>query len=81
MLSSTYMILENPELTDADKATIKSCLMRLKAGILQKIPPTMDLENGIRNIFRQYDKEKSGKMTINELNALCLGVGVPLERK
>jgi len=47
------MMLENPELTDADKNTIKSCLMRMKAGILQKIPPTMDLENGIRNIFRQ----------------------------
>lgn len=53
MLASTQMILENEVLSDGDKATIKSCLMRMKAGILQKIPPTMDLENGVRNIFRQ----------------------------
>merc|ERR1719359_2524041 len=32
-------------------------------------------------MFNQYDKDKTGLITINELNALCLGVGVPLERK
>jgi Ca2+-binding EF-hand superfamily protein len=53
----------------------------LKSGILQKVPPTMNLETGIDNIFRQYDKDKTGVITINELNSLCLGVGVPLERK
>jgi len=41
----------------------------------------MNLETGIDNIFKQYDKDKSGQITINELNSLCLGVGVPLERK
>jgi len=41
----------------------------------------MNLETGIDNIFKQYDKDKSGQVTINELNSLCLGVGVPLERK
>jgi len=41
----------------------------------------MNLETGIDNIFRQYDKDKTGMITINELNSLCLGVGVPLERK
>jgi len=41
----------------------------------------MNLESGIDNIFKQYDKDRTGLITINELNALCLGVGVPLERK
>jgi len=53
MLSSTYMILEKSELTSNDKNIIKNCLYRLKAGILQKVPPTMNLETGIDNIFRQ----------------------------
>lgn len=53
----------------------------MKSGILQKVPPTMNLETGIDNIFKQYDKDKTGIISINELNALCLGVGVPLERK
>lgn len=75
------MILENPELTATDKTVIKNCLYKLKAGILQKVPPTMNLETGIDNIFRQYDKDRTGVITINELNSLCLGVGVPLERK
>jgi Ca2+-binding EF-hand superfamily protein len=81
MLSSTYMILENEDLSAQDKNVIKNCLYRLKAGILQKVPPTMNLETGIDNIFRQYDKDRTGMITINELNSLCLGVGVPLERK
>jgi Ca2+-binding EF-hand superfamily protein len=81
MLSSTYMVLENPELTASDKTIIKNCLYRLKSGILQKVPPTMNLETGIDNIFKQYDKDRTGVITINELNSLCLGVGVPLERK
>lgn len=41
----------------------------------------MNLETGIDNIFKQYDKDRTGVITINELNSLCLGVGVPLERK
>lgn len=41
----------------------------------------MNLETGIDNIFKQYDKDRTGMITINELNSLCLGVGVPLERK
>jgi len=41
----------------------------------------MNLETGIDNIFRQYDRDHSGLITINELNSLTLGVGVPLERK
>jgi Ca2+-binding EF-hand superfamily protein len=75
------MVLENEELTATDKNIIKNCLYKLKAGILQKVPPTMNLETGIDNIFRQYDKDKTGSIQINELNSLCLGVGVPLERK
>lgn len=81
MLCSTWMILENDVLTAQDKNTIKNCLARLKKGIEQKIPPMMSFESGIRNIFIQYDKDKGGFITINELNSLCLGVGVPLERK
>lgn len=75
------MILETAELSAQDKATVKNCLSRLKAGLMQKCPPMMSLDAGIRNIFNQYDKDKGGFITINELNALCLGVGVPLERK
>jgi len=81
MLSSSYLTLENEELTATDKNIIKNCLYKLKSGILQKVPPTMNLETGIDNIFKQYDKDKTGQITINELNSLCLGVGVPLERK
>jgi len=53
MLSSTYMVLENPDLTAMDKTIIKNCLYKLKAGILQKVPPTMQLDTGISNIFKQ----------------------------
>lgn len=81
MLCSAWMILENETLTPADKNTVKNCLARLKKGIEGKIPPMMSFESGIRNIFNQYDKDKTGMITINELNSLCLGVGVPLERK
>jgi len=41
----------------------------------------MSQEAGIRNLFLQFDKEKNGYFTLNEINALCLGMGVPLERK
>lgn len=41
----------------------------------------MSADSGIRNLFMSFDKEKNGYFTINEVNALCLGVGVPLERK
>lgn len=75
------MILENESLSPQDKATVKNCLARMKKGIEQKIPPMQSFESGIRNIFLQYDSDKGGVITINELNALCLGVGVPLERK
>jgi len=80
-MSSTYLILENDDLTSQDKIIVSNCLTKLKGGLLQKVPPTIQLEAGIRNIFLEYDKDKSGMITINELNALCLGVGVPLERK
>jgi len=52
MLESTYMILENEELSKTEIATIKANLFKLRAGILQKIPPNMKLEDGIGGIFR-----------------------------
>lgn len=75
------MILENAVLTDNDKMKLKNILNRLEKGILNKIPQTMDIETGVRNLFMRYDKDKTGKMTIDELNRFCLGIGVPLERK
>lgn len=75
------MILENDELTEQDKVTIRSNLQRLKKGVLDKVPPLYDLNTGLRNIFFQFDKDGTGVITINELNAMCLSVGVPLERK
>lgn len=75
------MITEFKELTAEDKRIVDGCLRRLHNGVLQKIPVTQSLDSGIRNIFMQYDRDKSGKMTINELNNFCLGIGVPLERK
>jgi len=47
------MALETEDLTTNDKSIIKNCLYRLKTGLLQKISPTMNLETGIDNIFRQ----------------------------
>lgn len=75
------MILEGDTLSAEDKATIKSCLSRLKKGVLEKVPPLYDLNTGLKNIFWQFDKDNTGFITINELNAMCLSVGVPLERK
>lgn len=66
---------------DKDKKMIDSCLGRLKRGCVQKIPSTMSLDAGIRNIFLSFDKDKTGSFTINEVNSICLAMGVPLERK
>jgi len=41
----------------------------------------VDLDSGISSIFKQFDRDGSGKITINELHALCIAVGVPMERK
>lgn len=80
-MCSTWMILEFDELSEQDKLVIKNCLAKMKHGILQKMPPTMSEDSALRNLFLQYDSDKTGFITINELNSLCLGVGVPLERK
>jgi len=52
MLCSTYMILECEELSKTDIVTIKADLYKLRAGILQQIPPNMKLEDGIGGVFR-----------------------------
>lgn len=41
----------------------------------------MDIDSGIRNVFKKFDKDGSGKININELHALCIAVGVPMDRK
>jgi len=75
------MMLENDMMTDNDRMLINKCLMKLKTGILHNLPPRIDIDTGIRNIFKQFDRDGSGKITINELHALCIAVGVPIERK
>jgi len=45
------MILEHEQLTPADKMMIKKLLNRLSQSILEKIPVTMSLETGVRNLF------------------------------
>jgi len=81
LLCSMYTILETDGLTAKDKTIVKNCLYKIKSGILQKVPPTMKFESGIDNIFKQYDSKHTGSICINQLNNLCLGLGVPLERK
>jgi len=81
MLSSCYCILEHADLSEADKKMVAKSLELLKRGCLQKVPSTMSQDAGIRNLFLTFDKEKNGYFTLNEVNALCLAVGVPLERK
>jgi len=81
MMSSCWMMTESEELTPGDKIAIRQNLNRLKSGAMQKIPPMMSFESGLRNIFLQFDKDRTGFITINELNVMCLKLGVPLERK
>lgn len=77
------MILENDKLTKEEKACVASNIEKLKIGISQKMGPPglMSEEASLRNLFMKFDKDNSGRMTINELNAMCLLCNVPLRRK
>lgn len=68
-------------MTPTDKICINKCLSKLKAGIQKRVPPTISVEDGLERIFNFFDADKSGLITIDELNTLCLHVGVPIERK
>lgn len=77
------MILETDKLSREEKACVASNLEKLRIGIQQKMGPPglLSEEASLKNLFLKFDKDNSGRITINELNSMCLHCAVPLRRK
>jgi len=80
-MEGSYLILECEELTEVDKNSVNQCLAKLKKSLQLKTSPKLSLEEGTSNLFTTFDKNNAGNVSLDELYALCIFLGVPLERK
>jgi len=80
-MEGSYLILENENLTEVDRNSVNQCLAKLKKSLQLKTSPKITLEEGTSALIATFDKKKSGNVSLDDLHALFIFLGVPLERK
>jgi Ca2+-binding EF-hand superfamily protein len=79
MMQNAWMIMEDetiPLLKEKTNELINT--IRLK---LQSVTKGNQTEFFLRKLYRQYNSSKSGYMTISEMEAMILSLGISIEKK
>eukprot|EP00357_Protocruzia_adherens_P004449 CAMPEP_0114993068 /NCGR_PEP_ID=MMETSP0216-20121206/12311_1 /TAXON_ID=223996 /ORGANISM="Protocruzia adherens, Strain Boccale" /LENGTH=302 /DNA_ID=CAMNT_0002356643 /DNA_START=97 /DNA_END=1005 /DNA_ORIENTATION=+ len=79
LMESVWLIGED-ETGAAFKGEIGRFIKMMRQKLIQRTSGSHD-EYLLRQIFRDFDTDDSGKLTIDELNAMLLKLEIPLERK
>jgi len=79
MMEGVWMIQEKP--LAAESATIRRYVGLMREKVRQKCRSTESEGKKLRDVFKFFDSDESGKITVDEFNGACERLGVPLNRK